>query len=58
MTYTEKYKETLNAEEVSKAIRIDSINEGLVRFQHSAPVMVETDNLFSSLQITKLDKEE
>ncbi len=34
-----KYKETLNAEEVSKAIHIDSINEGLVRFQHSAPVM-------------------
>jgi GR25 family glycosyltransferase involved in LPS biosynthesis len=32
-----KYKETLSAEEVSRAIRIDSINEGLVHFQHSAP---------------------
>ena len=32
-----KYTETLSAEEVSRAIRIDSINEGLVRFQHSAP---------------------
>lgn len=31
-----KYKETLSAEEVSRAIRIDSIDEGLVHFQHSA----------------------
>lgn len=32
------YKMTLSAEEVSKAIRIDSIDEGLVRFQYSAPL--------------------
>jgi GR25 family glycosyltransferase involved in LPS biosynthesis len=34
-----KYVETLSAEEVSRAIRVDSIDEGLVRFQHSAPLV-------------------
>jgi GR25 family glycosyltransferase involved in LPS biosynthesis len=35
------YKETLSAGEVSRAIRIDSIDEGLVQFQHSAPIQYE-----------------
>jgi GR25 family glycosyltransferase involved in LPS biosynthesis len=38
-----KYRETLSAEEVSRAIRIDSINEGLVHFQHSAPAQLKFD---------------
>lgn len=40
------YKETLSAEEVSKAIRIDSIDEGLVRFQHSAQYYQEKIEVF------------
>jgi len=36
------YTETLSAEEVSRAIRIDSINEGLVHFQHSAQLKQST----------------